>query len=130
MSSKPMSQSVIVNPAIFAQARPVAAERRDWCKPGRVRRAPVFLDLSLPAAQEMELARPARQFPALAGFPYHYGHGGAVGNRLALLLQIRGDSRNGFLDYDRGHAQRVCRTIPVCANPAKLECCGAFSPGD
>src|SRR5882762_5808390 len=116
--------------AIFAQARSVAAERRGWCKPGRVRRAPVFLDLSLPTAQEMELARPARQFPALARFPYHYGHGGAVGNRLALLFQIRGDSRDGFLDYDRGHAQRVCRTIPVCANPAKLECCGAFRPGD
>src|SRR6266403_1857600 len=111
--------------AIFAQARSVAAERRGWCKPGRVRRAPVFLDLSLPTAQEMELARPARQFPALAGFPYHYGHGGAVGNRLALLLQIRGDSRDGFLDYDRGHAQRfvgryLYAQIPRSLNAAEL----------
>src|SRR5467141_3219080 len=35
-----------------------------------------------------------------------------------------------LLHVDRGHAQRVCRTIPVCANPAKLECCRAFRPGD
>src|SRR5258707_7610927 len=74
--------------AIFSQARSIAAEWRDWRKPGRVRRTPVFLDLSLPTAQEMGLARPARQFPALARISYHYWHRRGGGYWLALLLPI------------------------------------------
>src|SRR5258708_35275627 len=52
--------------AVFAQARPAASQRRHWRKPGRVRGAPVFLDLSLPPAQEMGLAREAGTLPAPA----------------------------------------------------------------
>src|SRR6266436_3447688 len=127
MSSKPMSQSVIVNPAIFSEAETLERRHRRRLAAGWIAAITFVAAFSIYGFNYYTLSAIERPFS-----PKHalLRPSGAVGNRLALLLQIRGDSRDGFLDYDRGHAQRVCRTIPVCANPAKLECCGAFRPGD